>query len=245
MTTKIITAVHKPYDLPDDGVHMPLFVGAAGKEDIGFTRDDSGDNISEKNPHYCELTGLYWAWKNLDSDYIGLEHYRRRFDISPKTIEKIAENDIYLPRRRNYFIESLYSHYAHSHYAEHLDLARDIISERYSEYYASLLRVYNQTGGYMFNMFIMKKELMDDYCSWLFDILFELEKRVDISEYDAFQARYLGRVSELLFNVWLDYRITEDKTLRCRTLKCIFTEGENWPKKIKRFLSAKFSGKKY
>lgn len=86
---------------------------------------------------------------------------------------------------------------------------------------------------------------MDDYCTWLFDILAELEKRVDISEYDAFQARYLGRVSEILFNVWLDYQITSDKTLRCRTLKCIFTEGENWPKKIKKFLSAKFSGKKY
>ena len=71
---KIIVATHKKYKMPEDDMYLPLYVGSKGKEDIGFMRDDVKNNISEKNPYFCELTGLYWAWKNLDDDYIGLSH---------------------------------------------------------------------------------------------------------------------------------------------------------------------------
>lgn len=74
---KIIVAAHKKYHMPEDSCYLPLHVGKKGKDDLGYLGDDTGDNISEKNPYYCELTGLYWAWKNLKADYIGLVHYRR------------------------------------------------------------------------------------------------------------------------------------------------------------------------
>lgn len=74
-----MVAAHKPYWMPQDDVYMPIHVGCEGKESIGFTGDNTGDNISAKNPHYCELTALYWAWKNLQADYTGLVHYRRYF----------------------------------------------------------------------------------------------------------------------------------------------------------------------
>ena len=77
MDIKVIVATHKQYRMPSDNCYMPLHVGKQGKVDLGYLGDDSGDSISEKNGHYCELTGLYWAWKNLKSDYIGLVHYRR------------------------------------------------------------------------------------------------------------------------------------------------------------------------
>ena len=79
MNIKIIVAAHKKYRMPADQCYLPLHVGKKGKADLGYQGDDVGDNISEKNPYYCELTGLYWAWKNLDADYIGLAHYRRHF----------------------------------------------------------------------------------------------------------------------------------------------------------------------
>ena len=78
---KIIIATHKKYKMPKDNIYLPLYVGSKEKENIGFTRDDTKDNISDKNPYFCELTGLYWAWKNLDDDYIGLSHYRRHFSV--------------------------------------------------------------------------------------------------------------------------------------------------------------------
>ena len=81
--SKIIVCAHKKDFVMDNELYMPLQVGkATSKVDLGFQGDDTGDNISAKNPNYCELTGLYWAWKNLkDVDYIGLAHYRRYFDF--------------------------------------------------------------------------------------------------------------------------------------------------------------------
>ena len=76
---KMIVATHKKYQMPKDKMYLPIQVGAKGKEDLGYQKDNEGENISSKNPYYSELTGLYWAWKNLDADYIGLSHYRRYF----------------------------------------------------------------------------------------------------------------------------------------------------------------------
>ncbi|MDO4167547.1 MAG: DUF4422 domain-containing protein, partial [Eubacteriales bacterium] len=189
---KIIIAAHKPYWMPADDIYVPMQVGAAGKENIGFARDDSGENISLKNPSFCELTGLYWAWKNLDCDYIGLVHYRRHFSsksgirkkISHKKDVVLSDQDVktlvpkyrvLLPGKRRYYIESLYSHYAHTHYAEHLDMTRRIIARQCPAYIASFDQIMNNTSGYMFNMYVMEKSLSDAYCEWLFPILFELE----------------------------------------------------------------------
>ena len=90
-SVKVIVATHKPYEMPSDKLYLPVHVGAAGKESIGYQRDDEGDNISNLNPYFCELTGFYWAWKNLKEDYIGLVHYRRLFTMNGRTL---TESDI-------------------------------------------------------------------------------------------------------------------------------------------------------
>ena len=80
---KVIIATHKKYDMPKDKLYLPLLVGAdINKKDLGYTKDNTKKNISKKNPYYCELTGLYWAYKNLKNDYIGPAHYRRHFTLS-------------------------------------------------------------------------------------------------------------------------------------------------------------------
>lgn len=81
MDIKIIVATHKKYWMPSDDIYLPVHVGKKGKTDLGYQGDDTGDNISDKNTNYCELTGLYWAWKNLKADYKGLAHYRRHFMV--------------------------------------------------------------------------------------------------------------------------------------------------------------------
>ncbi len=257
METKIIVATHKLYDMPEDEIYLPLHVGREGSEALPYQPDNTGDNISSRNPSYCELTGLYWAWKNLKCDYLGLAHYRRHFTVRSRKYQKkhspmesvlsgqelnglIPEHKIIVPKKRKYYIETLYTHYAHTHYAEHLDITRMIISEKYPDYLDAFDQVMKQTSGYMFNMYIMEKSLSDEYCKWLFDILFELEKRVGDKEYSFFQGRFYGRVSEIIFNVWLARRKEQVKEI-----PYIYMEKVNWWKKGTAFLKAKFGNKKY
>lgn len=243
-----IVAAHKPYEMPKDSMYLPLHVGAYGKDSIGYKRDDDGENISKKNPYYSELTGLYWAWKNLDSEYIGLSHYRRHFKSSraksPLTGEEakklLSNGGIIVPKKRKYYIESLYSHYSHTLDRSHLDIAKDIIESDCPEYLAATVTVYSRTWGYMWNMAIMPKEDLNRYCCWLFPILEKMEAKIDTSEMDAFDARLFGRVSEILFNVWLD---KENKKLI--EVSVFSVEPVPWGKKIISFLAAKFIGKKY
>lgn len=255
---KIIVTTHKKYKMPNDDMYIPVQVGKEGKEHIdGYQPDNEGNNISSKNPYFCELTGLYWAWKNLDADYIGLAHYRRHFSIKKKIpkkeeekfnyilnneeIQEILKNTkIILPKLRKYYIENLYNHYKNTMYIEPLDETEKIIEEKYPEYLNEFNKLHKRTSAHMFNMFVMEKETLNKYCEWLFDILFELEKRIDVTKYDAFHARFFGRISELLLDVWIN-----TNNLKYEEVRVIDIESINWLKKGFSFLQAKFIGKKY
>lgn len=250
MDIKIIVASHKKYWMPADDIYLPLHVGKEGKADIGFIGDNTGDNISNKNANYCELTGLYWAWKNLPAEYIGLCHYRRYFTRSnPRSCSKkkqviltkaeweelLNEHPIIVPDKRKYYIETNRSHYNHSHYAKDLDMTEKIIQEKYPQYSAAFIKVMNRTWAHMFNMFVMRRYYFDEYCNWLFDVLQELEKRTDITNYNAVEARIYGYISELLLDVWL-----ETNQLEYYEQNVAFLEPQNWLKKGGTFLKRKF-----
>ena len=236
--------------MPTDDVYLPIHVGRAGKQDIGYIGDDTGENISEKNPNYCELTGLYWAWKNLDADYIGLCHYRRYFTrrnhrncakkkeaiLTYKEFASILkEVPIIVPDKRRYYIETVRSHYNHSHYAKDLDMTEMIINELYPEYNEIFRKVMNRTWAHMFNMFVMRRDYFEAYCQWMFSILDKLEQRTDISSYNAVEARIYGYISEMLLDVWL-----EKNALKYREQNVSFLEPQNWLKKGGRFIIRKF-----
>lgn len=249
---KIIVATHKKYWMPKEELYLPLHVGAEGKNlELGYAKDNIGDNISNKNKNYCELTGLYWAWKNLDADYIGLAHYRRHFCIkgakgskqekilnSQQAKELLSIADIILPKPRNYFIETNYSQYAHAHHAIDLDLTRQIIQEKYPEYINEFDLSMKKTTGHRFNMFIMSKEKFDEYCTWLFEILFELENRLDISSYNANDSRVFGFVSERLLDVWIG-----TKQYEYIEVPYVFMEKQNWLVKGFNFVKRKLGFK--
>ena len=266
-SVKLIIATHKKYKMPNDKIYLPLHVGAEGKKDsygndlnIGYQKDNYGDNISLKNSSFCELTGLYWAWRNLDEDYIGLVHYRRYFVTKEKKADLfdrvITYNDlkqdlgkykIFVPKKRNYIIETLYSHYKHTHYIEQLDETRKVIELKYPNYIKSYDKVMKRTYGYMFNMMIMEKTILNNYCKWLFDILFELEKRIEMPELSFYQGRFYGRISELLLNVWIEEQLRTNVINKedIKELPYIHMEKIDWIKKGTAFLKAKFLHKKY
>ncbi len=238
--------------MPNDDVYLPLHVGREGKADLGYIGDNTGDNISAKNVNYCELTGLYWAWKILKCDYIGLCHYRRYFAsknihisntekkkaviLHRKDYEKLLqEYDVILPVKRNYYIETVRSQYEHAHNKRDLDEAERIVAKLYPEYSEAFTKVMKRNKLHILNMFVIKKTLFDEYCSWLFSILFELETRIDITNYNKYEARVFGFIAERLFNVWM-----EKQQLKEKEMPVINLEKVNWVKKIVKFLKRKF-----
>lgn len=252
MKTVILVAAHKNYRMPTDSMYLPLHVGKELAESaLPFPGDNTGDHISFKNPNYCELTALYWAWKNLDADYIGLVHYRRHFttqkplpfckDKFPHILKSteveplLQQYSVLLPKQRNYFIETNYTQYIHAHPKESLDKTKDVLLRNYPEYLASFDKVMNRSKAHRFNMFIMKKEVLHDYCQWLFSILFELEKELDFSSYDAYNQRIFGFISERLLDVYL-----LQNQINYKELPVMFMESENWIKKGFAFLKRKF-----
>ena len=252
MKTTILVAAHKEYPMPADSLYLPIHVGkAVSAVSLPFMGDNTGDHISEKNPYYCELTALYFAWKNLDADYLGLAHYRRHFALKKPFFPKknkfsyvlteaqasalLKDWDILLPKKRNYFIETGYSQYVHAHPEEPLLKTKELLQSMYPDYMPAFEQVMRSTKAHRFNMFVMKKEILHNYCSWLFSILFALEKDLDISSYDTYNKRVYGFLAERLLDVYL----VKNK-LAYKELSVLFMEKEHWFKKIFAFLKRKF-----
>lgn len=259
MNLKILVVTHKSYWMPDENIYLPIFVGT-NKSDRNFLRDNEGDNISYKNKNYCELTAIYWAWKNLKLDkydYIGLCHYRRYFTgkikksiflkknikLRRKSIMKEIEyreilkgHDIILPKKtllnEKFEILTVKEQYSRSHNKRDIELVRGVIKNLYPEDVVFFDEIMMQKRIYMYNMFVMSKTFFDEYCEWLFNILFSLEKCIDISNYDEYQSRVYGFLGERLFNVWL-----LKKNLRIYETDVVFLEDKfNIIKTIKSFI---------
>lgn len=242
---KIFVACHKRYFVPECDRLIPIQTGAALSDERldGCIRDDDGDNISEKNRSYCELTAQYYARKNVNADYYGFFHYRRYLNLSEKqgkrpyivlknptdkTVEKYgltsfdaSDCDIIVPRREDMFI-SVYEYYKRSanHRIKDLELALEIIDRYHPEYSAAAKKYLGGTVAYFCNMYIMKRELFFDYCDWLFDILGRFEGAADKSGYNNQEMRVEGFLAERLFGIYLT-RLSEDGGIRLREVQRI------------------------
>ena len=230
---KILVACHKADpNIRQDDIYMPIQVGKAlhPELDLGFQCDNTGDNISEKNGSYCELTALYWAWKNLkDVDYIGLCHYRRYFafgknllpyesginisedDFSKIEIESPDVNKIFneydIILAKPYSIPfSMEVEYNYAHIKNDFIILETVIKELYPEYLSEFTRFFyknNKLAAY--NMFLTSKHVFEEYCNWLFKILERVESRSILSAYPD-QARVFGYMAERLLNIFVMHK---------------------------------------
>ena len=167
--------------------------------------DDQGDNISDKNSQFCELTAMYWIWKNSEEPIVGLEHWRRRFLLPDDWTQLIISNgiDVILPVPLC-VMPSLKENFVTRHLPVIWDMTMNIIGELYPEDKYKPEDYFIHTNLYSpCNMLIARKEIFDDYCSWLFPILIELNNRIGVVE-DKYQNRYPGFVSERLLNYYFE-----------------------------------------
>ncbi len=236
---KLYISCHKPSCVPQSSLFYPVQVGSAQAAQAipGWIRDDVGENISEKNDAYCELTALYWAWKNDRADYYGFCHYRRYFsfsdqrlpeddhgsvlcpELSENVLERLGLDDeerirkkiepydliISQPDRvRRHRWKNLYEQYAASPdlHVEDLRAAVALVEELYPDYAVDAEEYLSGELFYPCNLFIMKRELFEEYLAWLFSILFALETRLDMSDYSVEGRRTMGHIAERLLGIF-------------------------------------------
>lgn len=230
----IYIAAHKAFTPPELEGYRPLQVGAATHPelDLGYQKDNDGDHISEKNPNFCELTGLYWIWKNTDDPYKGLVHYRRYFGKSNfahsykviysynEMLEFLEDCDIILPYIEHFKQNAREEILVSCCTPDIFKKLRQIISNRHPDYLSDFDRFFEGNQSVLFNMLFTSKNIFDHYCEWLFSILFELENNVDLSKLDPYRRRLYGFLGERLLNVWVIHQ-----GLRVRHLSVVNTES--------------------
>lgn len=193
-----------------------LQVGAALTSQRITEKNDLGnDSISNKNHQYCELTGLYWIWKNATEEIVGLEHYRRRFLLPADWKERMLSNDIdvILPTPL-YVCPNLKENYQERHVKEDFDVLENVMKAQHPDEYEDFIK-YFEDGLYSpCNMFVMRREVLTKYCEWLFPILFEAEEHIGIHQ-DAYQNRYPGFMAERLMSFYFDKHKDEYKLVYC------------------------------
>lgn len=237
---KLFVCCHQLSNLPEHPLLVPIQVGAALSEKHfpKFLHDDEGENISYKNRSYCELTAQYWAWKNIAADFYGFFHYRRFLypDFNAKRpyqvqkaetkqlLDKLGYNagfaqliqsyDLIMPKGENMFI-SVQEHYAKApyHHEKDLETAKEVLLKRQPEMKNAMECYFSDTIHFFGNIYIMRRELFYDYCSWLFPTLNEIDGRLDVSQYSLPELRVDGYLAERLLGVYYTYNKQSLRTL--------------------------------
>lgn len=185
---------------------IPIQAGAAlTGEKVWPVRDDQGDNISRKNRQYCELTALYWIWKHTRSEYTGLCHYRRRFELTGEQIRQLPASgvDVVVTVPVLNFPD-VRQQYCADHGKEEWNMMLKAVDAICPDYNQAADSVQKGNYYYAYNMFIARREVLDRYCQWLFPILQFCEDRIGQKE-DPYQNRYPGFLAERLLTVFLEH----------------------------------------
>lgn len=197
----------------------PIQVGAVlCSARIADILDSTGENISAKNVNYSELTALYWIWKNQllvqslndksvhgREEYYGVCHYRRILELSDDDILRLEDNrvDVILPYPMPYE-PNIEMH--HKRYLSNVDwnALLTALKELRPEYAEIFPKILCQTYFYNYNIILARKEVLRDYCNWLFPILERIEQ---ISEPKGWERgdRYIGYMGETLETLYFMY----------------------------------------
>lgn len=218
----IYVASHINFNIKHDHLYQPLYIGhicSQKKANI----ETVGININELNPFINEYTAIYWIWKNSNADIVGMNHYRRYFYNDSRIIlgnelninrvdEIMKEYDLILPRPEilNTMVkENIIRIIGEPLYEQISSLIFELMDQKY---YRAFLHVHNGNIFYSKAMFVTRKEILDQYCTWVFPILFEVLNRVDMNKYTGNMRRAVGYFAETMWTVWLlntEYKIKE------------------------------------
>jgi hypothetical protein len=237
---QILVCAHKPDDhIKNGGVYKAIQVGKAlhPELNLGFVCDNEGENVSEKNPFWCEYTALYWGWKNLkDVEYSGLCHYRRYFDIDlteDNVDSYFKKNDILVIKNTELMFnkKERLDNLCKVTSSEDAYLLLDTLLYMYPQYKKDIIDYfYNSRLSLPYSMFVAKKETYDAFCEFIFPVFFEMEKKMKGHGYTR-QKRAMGYFGEYLLGLFIKCKKLKYKRVpllsygdaeRKRTLRSVF-----------------------
>lgn len=197
----------KKYEIP-----QWIYPMQAGKVCTDFhiadLNDAIGENISYKNPNYCELTVTFWVWKNKKNTYKGICHYRRMLLLDEKQLNQCVQNDVDVVLPLPFVCyPSARGQYERYIGQEDLDALQRTISEIAPEYLAVWQQLDRQSLFYNYNMLIAKESIFNQYSKWLFTILEHAEKYCDPRQERS--DRYAGYLGELLTSLYVFHHMDE------------------------------------
>ena len=211
MNVKIYTMTHKQFLKPDDPAYIPLHVGRELSQDLGYLGDNTGEHISDLNPYYGELTGLYWIWRNeTEADVIGICHYRRFFMNEDGSFMRAEDYEAALADC-DVMVSDLVSaggtnreNFGKAHNPQDMEAVGEAIKAIYPEDYDAFCRVMDDEKCCYGNLMVARKEVFDAYCEWLFNVLVETSENNNfkMERKDAYHQRVFGFISEVLLYVW-------------------------------------------
>lgn len=184
-----------------------ILVGAALSQNLApknIVADNTGDNISGRNRQFSELTALYWLWKNAEEQIIGLVHYRRHFMLPDDWLRRMQDNqvDVILPVPL-YVAPNLAENYKSRHDPADWEYMMDCLKERDVQEYEEAAEFFRDGLYSPCNMFIMRKDILDELCEWLFPVLFKVAESGEEKE-DRYRNRYPGFLSERLMTFFFE-----------------------------------------
>ncbi|WP_019552551.1 DUF4422 domain-containing protein [Propionispira raffinosivorans] len=219
-TVKVYVVTHKKFTLPKGKIYIPIHAGSQNKAGYGYIRDDTGENISSLNPWINECTALYWMWKHVHCQYIGLNHYRRYLlkDKTDESLNNILDEDVIRDWLKKYDVlvaraecsypdrtvnKVLFDGVMRDAYDIGMKIVKNLLIQRQPEYVDAFDMVMLGMAFYPCNMFVMKKAVLDVYCEWLFSFITDAASFIDISKYDDYSKRIIGFIAERMLTVWL------------------------------------------
>ena len=128
-----------------------------------------------------------------------------------KKYDIIVSKDTSLEMYGDVNLRKDYTQYIEGTKAKDFDLMVETVLKMYPSYENSLKKHINGSAKLSFNMFVMKKELFFEYCEFLFNILFYMEKQIDFSTYSTNGKRTLGYIAEILLTIFV-WKLEEDSS---------------------------------
>lgn len=210
----LLVCAHKPDSYTrNKGVYKAIQVGSDLHPDmnLGYQKDNTGENISSRNAAWSELTAIYWGWKNVRHvEYMGLCHYRRYLDvdISEQTIERLIQGhdillcDYYKATQYDIVSRGLITALSQEDYWLYIDTMLAIHPDTKD---ALLKYMYDTNTFVPYTIFVARKALYDEFCEFMFPVLFELEKRI-LPHSHSRQRRVIGYFGEWTLGLFVIYK---------------------------------------